>query len=130
MEQYKQQILLICDHAFIDNQGKLNIIGVFENINLQKVPGNLLKMVIVGSYLLSNPNNKQTKLEINLLKPDQSLLIHVQKDEAKLHNDRILNFMITLENMKFELLGEHKLEILINGMKAGEQTINVKRLTN
>lgn len=122
--------MLVCDHAFVDNSGKLNLIGIFENVNLESIPKQLLKMVIVGSYLVSDPEANELKFEINILKPDNSKLAHLENERVKIGNNRKFNIIFEIANIRFDSFGEYKIEAITNGIKIGEQKINVKKITN
>jgi len=57
----KTQLKLItfCDHALIDNNNKLSVIGIFDQVNVNKFPGGLPRAFFVAT-IKTEPNKKYT----------------------------------------------------------------------
>ena len=120
MNKTVQQYLLICDHAFLDKNNKLNVIGLFDNVNLNTLPGNILKIVIIGCYEMGLDLESTVSLEVNILRPDNSQLIHLDNKSAAINSsDNTLRFVFEMGNLKFDKEGIHSIEVLVNGEKIG-----------
>lgn len=131
MNKTVQQYLLICDHAFLDKNNKLNVIGLFDNVNLNTLPGNILKIVIIGCYEMGLDLESTVSLEVNILRPDNSQLIHLDNKSAAINSsDNTLRFVFEMGNLKFDKEGIHSIEVLVNGEKIGLRTFTVKKQSN
>ena len=130
----KVEYLSLCDFANITQEGKLNVSGIFNQVNLKKEPTVLAKAVLVGRVFVSNKyNENNVTIEFDLLsdkKPSgklPSLKIAVPEKFDKLIGGRYLGFVLDLVNLPIEKEGLYKISILING-KIQADTAFVARL--
>ena len=113
---------LLCDHAFLSIDKKVNIIGVFETINAQKFPVNHPKFVIVGSIA---PTKNKFKMKLNIAGKgsENPILGDIKEREVNLpdtdkkHN---FNFIVEVINANFVKAGDYNVEILIDNKVVGE----------
>ena len=121
MEQYKVDYLLWADAASVDNFGKLNALGIFKNIFISKLPGSILKFVLICSISLENPN-KPLDVDIKIkdsknndldVKPKLSFPFKPQEG----NKDKNINLMIDLINLEFKMFGQYNIEVYVNGKK-------------
>lgn len=104
----------ICDMAFLSQDGKLNIIGVFRNIKAQKIP-----FVYPRFTCALNMSIQETsRLKIQILNQESRELLSKmegtltpQKNEGKLLE---VGFIGDFQNIRFEKAGTYDLEIWIN----------------
>jgi hypothetical protein len=118
---------LLCDNAFLSIDRKVNIIGVFENINAPKFPVTHPKFVIVGSVV---PDKKDFKMSISVVDKETGspVLGDIQEREVNLpkigegHN---FNFIVEVINANFSKPGEYTVKITIDGKVVGEIPLKV-----
>lgn len=112
---------LLCDHAFLSIDRKVNIIGVFETINAQKFPVTHPKFVIVGSVV---PSKKNFKMSLNIVEKEAgtSILgdIHERDVNLPAGHDQNFNFIVEVINTNFTKTGLYVVEIKIDGKVIGE----------
>ncbi|HWQ59875.1 MAG: hypothetical protein HGA38_00395 [Candidatus Moranbacteria bacterium] len=130
--EYKVNIALVCDYAFTGDAGKLNVIGVFKNINLQKsgdeVPVHRQMFVVTN---ISVPSEKQYTQKISLVNKDTGgvildlppVIAGVEKSPT---GSVDLGMILQLNDTKFEVSGNYAVDIEINGEKIEEIPIIVK----
>jgi len=133
MSNFIKNFLFLCDHALIENNQKLSVIGIFDSIQLRSIPGTILKSVLVGSYNVVKKINT-AKLEIKLEDDSgKSILINLPTINVALPvSDKTmpqrLNFTIEIGNLKFEKAGTYKFIIYFNGDKVDEYKFNVTKV--
>lgn len=108
---------LVCDHAFLSLDRKVNIIGVFETINAQSFPVNHQKFTLVGSVV---PSNNKFKMAIDIVAEDtgKSILRDVQEREVVLpanNGGKNFNFIIEILNTVFPKAGHYQIKVVIDG---------------
>lgn len=110
----------LCDHALIDQQNKLSIIGVFGVITTQNVP-----TLHAGSYLAFeiqlNPAelNRRFPLRIELVDEDGAKLMEANANievggTAKLGETPRVPQVLPLPPIKFEREGPHSFNFWLN----------------
>jgi hypothetical protein len=116
---------LLCDHAFLSIDRKVNIIGVFETINSPSFPVNHTKFTLVGSIAATEENFKLA-VDIVSEKTKQSILQEPQEREVKLpanQEKRNFNFIIEIINTTFPEAGNYTVEVKINGKLISGQNL-------
>lgn len=113
---------LLCDHAFLSLDKKVNIIGVFETINAHKFPITHPKFVIVGSIA---PTKSKFKMKLNITGKDAKnpILGDIKEREVNLpetEKKQNFNFIVEVINANFASAGEYTVEILIDEKVVGE----------
>lgn len=108
---------MVCDHAFLSIDRKVNIIGVFETINAQSFPVNHQKFTLVGSIA---PSQDKFKMAIDIVAEDtgKSILKDVQERDVVLpanNEGKNFNFIIEILNTVFPKAGYYLVKIVING---------------
>lgn len=108
---------LVCDHAFLSIDRKVNIIGVFETINAQSFPVNHQKFTLVGSIA---PSKDTFKMAIDIVAEDteKSILKDVQERDVILpanNAGKNFNFIIEILNTVFPQAGYFLVKIVIDG---------------
>jgi hypothetical protein len=119
----------ICDYASFSENGKLNILGIFKNINGTSVPLVHPQLYIVVNILIDKPGNYKeiiklvrkednteiiTPLEFNLAAPQAA-------DEKKVE----LGVVGQMNNVKFDKGGEYIFKIILNDEVIGEIPLKI-----
>lgn len=121
----KLQYSLLCDHAFLSIDRKVNIIGVFETINAQNFPVTHNKFVLVGSIL---PSKEKFKMAVDIVskKSKGSVLTEKQEREVVLpaeNSGKNFNFIIEILNTQFTESGVYSVDIIIDGKVISSQDL-------
>lgn len=129
MEQYKVDYLLLADAASVDSFGKLNALGIFQNIFLAKVPGSILKFVLICSIALENPNislDVEIKIkdsEGGYIEVNPRLSFSFKPQEG--NKDKRINLMIDIINLKFQMFGQYEIEVFADNKKIYSMPLEV-----
>lgn len=70
-EQLKLEYTLLCDDVRIEMGNKISLMGIFQNIMVEKLPVSLIKFAVINHWRGSG--NHQT--EVRILSPDKSNLV-------------------------------------------------------
>lgn len=112
-------LALLADGANISQEGKLNILGIFERISTQSVPATHPQMQLVMILEADRGDaDKDHRMEIELLDEDGNKLFAIGgslKFGAPPLSEQIkINHAIQLNNLQFEKFGTYEFKILIN----------------
>ncbi len=112
-------LALLADGANISQEGKLNILGVFERISTQSVPAAHPQMQLVMILEADRGDaDKDHRMEIELMDEDGNKLLAIGgslKFSAPPPGEQIkINHAIQLNNLHFEKFGTYEFKILIN----------------
>lgn len=129
MQQYKIEYLLLADAASVDSFGKLNVLGIFQNIFLSKVPGAILKFVFICSVSttnLSNPFKISIKIKDKDNRPvDTKSPLNFDFKPQEGNKDNRVNLIIELINLQFNSFGKYEIEVFIDDKKLGSSFLEV-----
>ena len=112
---------VVADYALISREGKLNILGVFEQINPQAVPFTYPRMFLVVTYEASPAEiGTQKNIRIALLDEDGSEVLAMEgplavQPPARLGARSYVNQVLDLQMINFQRSGNHAFHILVNG---------------
>ena len=123
MKQLKTEIIALCDYALIDRDNKLSILGIFDELRVQKFPGGFFDKFFVatihgeaGSYKLVL-ELKRNGVNKNLLNPTVI--------DANLESSGKHNIIVRLTNVGFEKEGLYNFSLHNGGEEIGAVSLNV-----
>jgi hypothetical protein len=124
------KIALLADAANVSQEGKLNILGSFSNINTSSLPCVHPQMVLVMRFDASRAEIGQTKqLEIRLLDPDGKPLGAIsgtfQVPDAPPGERVTMGNILPLVNTAFERAGDHSFVVMIGGETKAEVPLRI-----
>lgn len=130
----KVEYLFLCDFVNITQEGKLNVSGIFNQINLNNVPTVLSKAVVVGKIFVSssyNAPNISVDFELigdekKLNKKLPSIKLPVSEKYDKLTGGRNLIFGFDIINLPIEKEGLYKFTINVDGKIKAETAFVAK----
>lgn len=132
MQKFKLNFLHLCDSAFFSQEGKLNIIGIFDLINIKEVPGILNKAVLVGNFSLLDFTDNKLVLKVTIVDEEgnETEQPKVPPLEISVPTPKPKNFGFILElgNIKFNRLGNYKLRVETEQGLLGEVIFTVKKI--
>ena len=112
-------LALLADGANISQEGKLNILGIFDRVNAKSLPVVHPQMQLVLTIEADRAEaEREHKFEIQLIDSDGARLFGIEgqmKFAAPPPGERIkINHTTQLNNVKFERFGTYEFKILIN----------------
>jgi len=117
----KVQLAVVADQANLSADGKLNIMGVFNNIFASQVPVVHLKMYLVMQYLVEASDRSRTRhIAIKFRDPDGIDLLGMDADEQFAADAPLLVTnpqVIELTLIRFEQFGEYRFAIEIDAQE-------------
>lgn len=113
------KLAVLADYANVTGDGKLNILGIFDRINLMQIPAvhpqmHLVLRLEAHTAELDRPHD----VEIRLQDPEGVVIFEV-KGEIVPRGDAghavSTNQILTLNNLQLEKIGDYRFVVLING---------------
>jgi hypothetical protein len=101
--------LLLCDLAFYSKEGKLNLIGIFENILVPQIPYSHSKICIVG-FVSGSPDTK-AQIFLSVSDPAGKSVVPLQSINVTFGTYGLTNFRFELINFPIQAEGSYKISI-------------------
>jgi hypothetical protein len=125
---------MIADYAAITADQKLVVAGIFDALIVQQVPALHPSMALALRFRLSPDEAPAHHVTIRLIDPDGAELLPPFETDMQLANlDPVsggaAQFVLQLNNVRFERLGRHSFDVLIDGEIAGSIELEVARGT-
>lgn len=118
--------LTLCDSAFLSRENKLNLIGIFDQILVEKIPSQYLKMALV--IIFSGEPDSQHHITLNLSAPDSQSLLSTQIN-ISLGSNGLANFISELGNFPLPLAGDYQIILTENSETLSTSTFRVSQIT-
>ena len=124
------KLAVLADYANVTGDGKLNILGIFDRINLMQVPAVHPQMHLV-LRLEAHPAERERahKVEIRLHDPEGATIFEVNGDIVP-HGDGgqpiSTNQILTLNNLQLEKIGAYNFVIFVNDDLKSELPLHVE----
>ncbi|MEP6925950.1 MAG: hypothetical protein ABI954_15890 [Pyrinomonadaceae bacterium] len=116
---------ILCDDVRLEMGNKLSLMGVFQNMMVERTPVSLIKFAVVqhwrgeGSYIA----------EVRVLSPDKmQVLMASQPTQIVLSDGGFADNVSFFINAVFPTAGTYWLQTLVNSNLFDEFTINVKEV--
>lgn len=104
---------LLCDDVRIEMGNKISLMGVFQNIMVEKLPVSLIKFAVVNHW--RGEGNHQT--EIRILSPDKSnLVVTSQPTDLELATGGFTDNVSFFVNVVFPNAGTYWIQTLANSI--------------
>jgi hypothetical protein len=117
----KVTLAAMCDYASVSQDGKLNILGIFQEINAPTIPFQLAQMFLVVSFSASSSEAPaQKKFEVKLLGADGAQVFAAQQTVPIQTPPRTgarvnVNALMGFGGLVFPAPGDYAFSILIDG---------------
>lgn len=126
----KINFIHICDYASAGDIGKVNILGIFENIITSNLPYQHPQFYIVsnvsvkktGDYKQTIKITREEDKEIIFSLPETVFPVTKLPEETKEFN---IGFMAQINALKFEKYGSYDIQIFVNGLNIGGKKFNL-----
>lgn len=120
----KLNFVHLCDKAFLSIEGKLNLIGIFKNINVPKFPAVHPQMTVVVNLDIDKSVNLKIRVQRKEAKEPLATM-EVKLDPPKNEKGASeMGFISDFNNVKFEKSGEYEIEILIDNKPIEENIVS------
>jgi hypothetical protein len=112
------KLAVLADYANVTAEGKLNILGIFDRINLVQVPSIHPQMhLVLRVEAYSSERDRSHRIEIRLHDPDGTTIFDVNGDivpQGEGPQPIATNQILTLNNLQLEKVGAYNFAIFIN----------------
>jgi len=128
----KLNFLHICDYASFGERGKLNILGIFKNINILKIPTVYPQLFIVTSIIVANSGSFKEVIKIvddeniDILNPP--LQFNLNSPPTRKEKQAKIGVVAQVNNLRLSKKGKYKVQIYVNNKLIGETTLMVSKL--
>jgi len=112
MADIKLNFLHVCENAFVSQDGKLSIIGIFNQIKADNFPAAHPKLSIVSS--VSGGVGKYAEI-IEIVSPRAEVIAQVENDIEIQREGGSANLIASFVNLIFLMSGKYTIRIKING---------------
>lgn len=125
------QVAVLCDAA-TDNNGKLNILGTFDTIFTSQLPAVHPQCSIALRMMFSKSEEGRHEVRLNLVDEDGKPLTKdpiVQHVEVQVPDETIFlsrNFIVNIQNLRFEKEGLYSIDIALDGRQEGSIPLLVR----
>jgi hypothetical protein len=126
------QVAVLCDAA-TDYHGKLNILGTFDTIFASQMPAIHPQCSIALRVTFGKVEEGQHKLRLSFVDedgkpvmPNIDIPVEVQVPEDSIFLSR--NFLINIQQLKFEKPGLYSIDIAVDGRQEGNIPLLVKEM--
>lgn len=128
MANVKLNFLHVCENSFISQEGKLSIIGVFNQIRFGRLPAVYPVFSIVAG--ITGEKGTYTE-EIQIISPDGELIASIKNEKAEVRESNgATNFIANFAGFVFSKKGKYSVKIKIDGIDKGETTIEIIQIND
>ena len=125
---------VLADYAIISREGKLSVLGIFDQVNLPEIPGVMPTpmYLVVSLEGESSEMGSSFNLELLLWDEDGTRLFENQSDftfkqvQPGMHPTH--NTLIALHGLRFSREGDHSLVVSVGGEERRRVPIRVNRI--
>jgi hypothetical protein len=126
------QIAALCDAA-TDYGGKLNLLGTFDTIVTQQLPAVHPQCSVALRIIFSRVEEGAHKVKMNFVDEDgrpvmRSIEMPVEVGMPADANFVARNFLINIQQLKFEKPGQYAIDIAIDGRQEASIPLQVKHM--
>ncbi len=119
----KTKYIFICDSTEIKNGNKLNAYGVFDVVQVNKLPATQKEMVIVANVEIEAEEREKEYTERLEISKEGSLI--ASSESPFTPTSARQGFLHHLKNITFTTDGIYEIKILINGLLIAQTDLHV-----
>ncbi len=128
------EAFLLCDAA-TDQQGKLNVLGAFDNIWTKKVPTVHPACAVVARVRFEKIEEGSHPIRIHIIDEDgkpigPNLQGTVNVNVGSDMDSGIANIVLNIQGLKFEKYGQYRIDIAIDNQIKGSLPFHVREIPN
>ncbi|QOJ34041.1 MAG: hypothetical protein HRU82_03350 [Nitrospira sp.] len=131
----KVRFAVLADYANVTQEGKLNVLGMFEKIHVSKFPVKLPAMQLIIRFEADiSERNQQKSVQVRLINGRGERVLELGGSIAignqNPDNLPYLNQLLTLRDLVFPDAGDYQFDIYIDGSLAHSVPLKVVRLNS
>jgi hypothetical protein len=127
------KLAVLADYANVSAEGKLNILGIFDRINLTQVPAVHPQMhLVLRLEAHAAERDRAHKVEIRLHDPEGDTIFEVNGDivpHGEGSHPVSTNQILTLNNLQLQKIGAYNFVVFINHDLKSELPLHVEFVT-
>jgi hypothetical protein len=129
----KLPVLLVADYANTTSDGKLNVMGIFQNISAVSFPTMHPEMYVIAQFAAGPAEyGRKFNIEIKLLNEDGAEVVSFSTEAQVPHGvpGQVINMPILLRlvNTAFQEPGTYQFSVLVDGDEKDSLSIQVNQL--
>jgi hypothetical protein len=108
---------LLCDDVRIEMGNKISLMGIFQNIMVEKLPVSIIKFAVINHFM----GNGHHQTEVRILSPDrENLVVTSQPTEVELAPGGFTDNVSFFVNVVFPTAGTYWVQTLADTMVVDE----------
>jgi len=128
------EAFLLCDAA-TDQQGKLNILGAFDNIFAKKVPTMHPACAVAARIRFEKIEEGSHTIRIHIIDEDGKSIGPKLQGNINLSigddvDSRVANIVLNIQRLTFEKYGQYRIDLAIDNQIKGSLPLNVRKIPN
>lgn len=128
------EAFLLCDAA-TDQQGKLNILGAFDNIWTRKVPTIHPACAVAVRIRFEKVEEGNHPIRINIIDEDGKPIGPKLEGNVNVRfvddvDSTVTNMVLNIQGLKFEKYGQYRIDIAIDNQIKGSLPLHVRKISN
>lgn len=118
MTDLKLELLLLCDYAILSKENKLSLLGIFDQIYVEKVPSQHLKMYLVG--VLKGEPSSEVIIKFSIKDPQKNEILKTPELKIRFGENGLANLINEFGNFPIKEVGSYLIEVFTSDTKLGE----------
>jgi len=119
----------ICDYAAADAGGKVNVIGIFNNINVREFPCTYPAFTYVAGLKFQRSETGVHRFVLSFIDYDGNEFRPKVQGQIKVGNTMVAqNIILNLKNIKFPKATTYQIDLVVDNQVAASDTINVLQM--
>jgi len=128
----KVELLCLCDFASVDAGGKLNLLGVFDSIQINETPASHGLAALAGKISFQAEEAGLKKFKIGFYDPERKLVMPPMEAEIEvnpLENESTANAQIVLliSQIRLPSFGKYLIELEIENKLFASTVLHVRK---
>lgn len=125
MTAFQTELLVLCDQAIISREGKLSIIGIFNQIFVHRIPTHFLRMFVVAIFTGKSDYEQSLVMEI---KDPGGKIVEKRKINLKLGSNGRSNFLATIQGLHLHAIGTYTLSFKKSNRNLAKKSFQVVKV--
>ena len=126
------EAFLLCDAA-TDQQGKLNVLGAFDNIYAKGLPAVHPACVVAARIRFEKVEAGEHTVRVHVIVQDGKEIIPRLDGKVSVRvaddlDSGVINLLLHLRGLKFESYGQYRIDLALDGKIAGSLPLHVREM--
>jgi hypothetical protein len=128
------EAFLLCDAA-TEQQGKLNVLGAFDNIYAKKVPTMHPACAIAVRIRFDKIEEGKHSVRIQIIDEEDNNICpklegNISVRTSPGHDSTVANLILNIQRLKFEKYGKYRIDLAIDNKIEGSLPFHVTKIPN